>query len=189
MTDRKPFDTSSMLVSLRKGAGRGWVVAEETSTAKFRVRCLAHGTTEEITSSAADARAAVRLVYLWCDRCKSDGPLFDTKIPRGDLKCMLKTQTAPWEKAIAIVDVPDSHPAFFVDYKELQAHIPEGSSIELVEPRVLQLSGKKGRGLRTAKRFQAYVPLEEAQNGIVFIESVVASFGAKLLPAARPSPT
>lgn len=187
LKSRKPVDVRDELVSFRKGAGRGWVVAEKISTHKYRVRCLTHGTVRNFTSSAMDVKGAARVPNLWCQACERDCELFDTWIVRGDLRCMLKTQTDPWDMALAVVDVPDSHPAFLVAYEELRTCIPENCGIKLIEPRVLELSGKKGRGLRTAKRFQANVPLAEAQQGIVWIENVVAICSARLMPEPRPS--
>jgi len=180
---RKPFIAEpGYLSGLRKGAGRGWVVCYRKGT-KYRIECKAHGTEQIFGGSSADAKALVRTVRMWCEGCQRDADLFDVSVPRGEFQFQLRSQTDPWELAMATIDVPDSHPAFLVSHKSLERFVPEGSSIKIVQPRILVTAGKKG-GERRAKRFQATVPIREAQQAIVFLERVATELAEAIKVAA-----
>jgi hypothetical protein len=172
--ERKPFmHEPGYLSGLRKGAGRGWVVSYRVGS-RYKAECKAHGTVETINTSAVDAKALVRAVSRWCAACERDAALFDKTIQRGELKFSLRSQTDPWEAALGLIDVPDSHPAFFVHYSSLEPFVPEGSGIKVLESKVMSVSGKPGRGERHVKRFRASVPIAEAQQAIVFLEAAIA---------------
>lgn len=172
---RKPFIAEpGYLSGLRKGAGRGWVVAYKIRAGRYRVECKAHHETKDVTTSGGDATALVRTVRLWCPACARDAALFDHVINRGDLRYALRSQTDPWDRVRIEIDVPDSHPAFLVHCGALEAFIPEKSGITNVAQRMLSLSGSPGRGEKKAKRFTAEAPIAEAQAAIVFAEQAIA---------------
>lgn len=176
--ERKPFMSDPDYVSgLRKGAGRAWVVCYRRGT-KYVIVCKAHGTEEHFDGARADARALVRTAERWCPDCARDAELFDRTVVRGDLKFQLRSQIEQWNVAIAMIDVPDTHPAFLLSHRALARLVPEGSGIEIIAPRILTLTGRKGHGLRRAKRFQAKVPIARAQEAIVFLESAARELAA-----------
>lgn len=173
---RKPFIAEpGYLSGLRKGAGRAWVVAYKIRNGRYRVECKAHGESQDVTTSAGDAKALVRAVRLWCSACARDAMLFDHVIKRGDLRYALRSQTDPWDRIRVEIDVlSDSHPAFLVHCASLEAFIPEKSGITNVAQRMLSLCGSPGHGEKKAKRFTAEAPIAEAQAAIVFAEHVIA---------------
>lgn len=172
--DRKPFQKDAgYLSSLRKGAGRGWVVAYKAGN-NYRVECKAHGASQSVKTSAADAKARVRTVGLWCADCERDMPLFDKFFQRGELRFRLRSQKEQWKTAIAEINVPDVHPAFLVHYSALEPFIPAGSGIKLIEPRMITAYRGPEKGERAAKRFQAEVPIANAQAAIAFMEAAIA---------------
>lgn len=180
---RKPhMDATGYITSLRTGAGRGWVVCEHDpeEAGSYRVVCKAHRTVVTETVKAT-AKALVRTVALWCERCARDADLFDSPVVVGRVKYALCSLRETEPIALATVELDDRHPRYGATAADMELvfqHAGVPASLDPLPERQIHLSGVKGRGLRLARRLMWKFPIDQAVEARRFLEAVALELSA-----------